>query len=84
MEHQYARKSYLALKNYFQFMQMAHIINQLMTLNSRFQETFMTAKNHPTLKNLWLNLVAVMQWTELDEQELKNIANTRRQFRFSS
>ncbi|MDD1631962.1 MAG: hypothetical protein LUP91_07105, partial [Methylococcaceae bacterium] len=31
MEHQYARKSYTALKNYFQFMQMAHIIHQLMT-----------------------------------------------------
>jgi len=38
MEHQYARKSYTALKNYFQFMQMAHIIHQLMTLNTRFQE----------------------------------------------
>jgi hypothetical protein len=83
MEHQYARKSYPALKNYFQFMQMAHIIHQLMTLNTRFQECFMKAKNHPTLKNLWRDLVAVMQWVELDEQELKNIENTRRQFRFA-
>ena len=45
MEHQYARKSYTALKNYFQFMQMAHIIHQLMTLNTRFQEGFMKAKS---------------------------------------
>lgn len=42
----------------------------------------MKAKNHPTLKNLWLDLVAVMQWVELDEQELKRIDGTRRQFRF--
>jgi hypothetical protein len=82
MEHQYARKSYCALKNYFQVMQMAHIIHQLMTLNTRFQECFMKAKNHPTLKNLWLDLVAVMRWVELDEQELKRIDGTRRQFRF--
>ena len=83
MEHQYARKSYCALKNYFQFMQMAHLIHQLMTLNTRFQEGFMTAKNHPTLKNLWLDLVAVMQWVELDGQELERIDGTRRQFRFA-
>jgi hypothetical protein len=84
MEHQYARKSYTALKNYFQFMQMAHIIHQLMTLNTRFQEAFLKAKNHPTLKNLWLDLVAVMQWLELDEQELELINSTRRQFRFAT
>jgi hypothetical protein len=83
MEHQYARKSYGALRNYFQFMQMAHIIHQLMTLNTRFQEGFMTARNHPTLKNLWLDLVAVMQWVELDGQELERIDGTRRQFRFA-
>lgn len=82
MEHQYARKSYTALKNYYQFMQMAHIIHQLMTLNHRFQEGFMTGKNHPTLKSLWLDLVAVMQWTEVDEQELERLNRTRRQFRF--
>ena len=84
MEHQYARKSYTALKNYFQFMQMAHIIHQLMTINTRFQENFMKAPNHPTLKNLWSNLVAVMQWVDLDEQELKDRISTRKQFRFAT
>jgi len=84
MEHQYARKSYCALKNYFQLMQMAHLTHQLMTLNTRFQEGFMTAKNHPTLKSLWLDLAAVMQWVELDGQERERIDGTRRQFRFSA
>jgi len=84
MEHQYARKSYCALKNYFQFMQMAHLIHQLMTLNTRFQEGFMKAKNHPALKNLWLDLVSVMQWLKLDEQKLERINSTRRQFRFAT
>ncbi len=84
MEHQYARISYTALKNYFQFMQMAHLIHQLMTLNTRFQESFMKAPNHPTLKNIWSNLVAVMQWFDLDEQELKDRISTQQQFRFST
>ena len=84
MEHQYARKSYTALKNYFQFMQMAHIIHQLMILNTRFQENFMKAPNHPTLKNLWATLVAVMQCVDLDEQELKDRTSTRQQFRFAT
>jgi hypothetical protein len=55
-----------------------------MTLNARFQEGFMTAKNHPTLKSLWLDLVVVMQWVELDGQELGRVGGTRRQFRFSA
>jgi hypothetical protein len=84
MEHQYARKSYCALKNYFQFMQMAHLIHQLMTLTTRFCEAFMKAKNHPTLKNLWLDLVFAMKAFELNEQELEHINSTRRQFRFSN
>ena len=84
MEHQYARKSYTALKNYFQFMQMAHIIHQLMTLNTRFQENFMRAPNHPTLRNIWINLVGIMRCVDLDEQELKDRTSTRQQFRFAT
>jgi hypothetical protein len=82
MEHQYARKSYRALKNYFQFMQMAHLIHQLMTLTTRFKENFLGGKNHPTLKNLWRDLVSAMQWVELDAQELESVAAMRWQFRF--
>jgi hypothetical protein len=65
-------------------MQMAHLIHQLMTLNTRFREDFMKAKNHPTLKNLWLNLVSAMQYLELNEKELERINNARRQFRFTT
>jgi hypothetical protein len=63
---------------------MAHLIHQLMTLNTRFREDFMKAKNHPTLKNLWLDLVSAMQWLEFNEQELQRISCTRRQFRFTT
>lgn len=82
MEHQYARKNYDALKNYFQLMQIAHLIHQLMTLNTRFQEKFMQAANHPTLKNLWAKLVAAMTWHEFSEEEITQRVNTPLQFRF--
>lgn len=84
MEHQYARKSYTALKNYFQFMQMAHLIHQLMTINTRFQENFMEAVNHPTLKNLWTHLVGAMIWADFSDEEIAQRINTRQQFRFAT
>ena len=55
-----------------------------MTLTTRFREAFMKAKNHPTLKNLWLDLVFAMKCFELNDQELEHINSTRRQFRFSN
>jgi len=65
-------------------MQMAHLIHQLMTLTTRFREDFMMAKNHPTLKNLWLDLIFAMKGFELNEQELALINSTRRQLRFAT
>jgi hypothetical protein len=50
-----------------------------MTLTTRFCEAFMKAKNHPTLKNIWLDLVFAMKAFELNEQELEHINSTRRQ-----
>ena len=37
MSHPYARKSYLAMKNYYQGLQIAHIINELLVLSQAFQ-----------------------------------------------
>jgi hypothetical protein len=84
MEHQYARKSYTALKNYFQFMQMAHLIHQLMILNTRFREKFMQTPNHPTLINIWIDLVGAMRWFDFDEKELNNRTTIGQQFRFAT
>lgn len=82
MQHKWSRKSYQALKNYFQFMQMAYLINQLMVKRVSFQEQYLEDKNHPTLKNIWENLIAAMKWAELKISKLNKIANTKIQFRF--
>ena len=82
MEHKWARKSYQALKNYFQFMQIGHLINQLMVKNTHFQKEYLQGKNHPTLKGIWENLIAAMKWTEIQMSRLKKILETRIQCRF--
>lgn len=84
MQHRYARKSYNATKNYFQFMQIAHMIHQLMLLNKRFKENFMCAKNHPTWKNLLAKMVGVLVHRKLDQQALDEAKNTPCQFRFAT
>jgi hypothetical protein len=40
MPHKYARKSYQGMKNYYQFMQIAYCINQLMVKTVEFKENY--------------------------------------------
>jgi len=82
MEHKWVRKSYQGLKNYFQFMQMAYLINQLVVKRTRFQEDYLQGKNHPTLKSLWEDLVAAMKWANVKAHQLKKILKTKIQFWF--
>ena len=82
LKHKYSRVSYQASKNYYQLMQMAHLINQLMILSVHFQSTYLKGKNHPTLKNLWQDLIAAMKWAELDVKKLQCIKAQKIQIRF--
>ena len=81
MTHKWARVSYPALKNYYQLMQMAHLIHQFMIKNVVFQQDHLQEKNHPTLKSLWEDLVGVMKWLEINAKKLREIVQTRKQFR---
>ena len=82
MKHKWSRISYQGLKNYYQFMQMGYLINQLMTKSLVFQRDHLDESDHPTLKSLWEDLVGVMKWLELSSQKFKKIAKTQMQFRF--
>ena len=53
MEHKWARKSYQGLKNYFQFMQMAYLIKQLVVKRTSFQEEYLQDASHPSLMSIW-------------------------------
>lgn len=60
LKHKYARKNLQAIQNYYQCMQIAHMINQLIELSRRFKE--LKAKN--TIKHLWKVMIAFMFYGE--------------------
>ena len=80
LEHKWARNSYQALKNYFQFIQMGYLINQLLVKSNVFQEAIMKDKDHPTLQSLWKDLDAAMKWAKIKVARLAEISTTRIQF----
>lgn len=80
MQHKWARKSYCGLKNYYQFMQMGHLINQLMVKSVEFQKEYLQGKNHPTQKGLWEDMTSALVWVKVKLKKLKEILQTRRQF----
>lgn len=82
MEHKWARKSYRAMKNYYQFMQIAHLIHQLMLKWQRFVNRYLQGANHPTVKSLWEDLLGAMQWSKVKGKQLRRWLETPVQFRF--
>ena len=81
MQHKWARKNYIALKNYYQLMQMAHLIHQLMLKRRTFVETWLQRSNHPTVKALWEDLLGAMQWSKVKLKRLRQILETPIQYR---
>ena len=80
MKHKWVRKSYQGLKNYYQFMQMGHLINQLMVKSVEFQTNYMQGKNHPAEKSFWSDMVTMLKWAKIKLKKLRDIRQTRRQF----
>ena len=72
------------MKNYYQFMQMAHLIHQLMLKRKTFGETWLQGSNHPTVKSLWEDLLGAMQWSKVKRKRLRNILTVPIQFRLAT
>lgn len=62
LKHKYNRKNLCAMQNYYQCMQIAHMINQLVELSRRFKEFIKKAKN--TIKHLWKAMIGLMSYGE--------------------
>jgi hypothetical protein len=76
--HQFSRTSMLAMKNYYQLMQIAHLINQLFEL-SVMVKSLMTS--HESLKHLWEMINSEIRGI-LDMAMLTAIVGQRMQFRY--
>lgn len=63
--HKYSRKSFTAHQNYYQCMQIAHIINQLVEKSTEIVD-LLTTNNKLTLKHLWKQLLAALTTAIVD------------------
>ena len=79
LQHKFSRVSWQAAKNYYQCLQMGHLINQLMVLSTAFQQHLV---GKMTLAHLWKCLLGVMTYGELDERTFAQLSQLRIQIRF--
>lgn len=79
LQHKFSRVSFNAMQNYYQCLQIAHLINQLMELSNRFKSFVESSKK--TLKFLWKCLFAFFIAEEM-ESEILHSSKKRVQFRY--
>ena len=77
--HKYSRVNYLAMKNYYQCLQIAHLFTQLMILDSRFQK-LLTDKM--TCKYLWEWMIGFLIFTKVCVKTLQQWNAQSIQIRF--
>ncbi len=80
LQHQYARHSYRAAQNYYQCLQIAHLINQLVILSQHFQQR-LTGKL--TIKHLWEELRGFLYFARVCVRTLRALDQQRIQIRWA-
>lgn len=69
--HKYSRKNFASYRNYYQCMQIAHLINQLVEHSSNIVE--MRAKTKITIKHLWKQLISWFTCTLAEANEFETL-----------
>jgi hypothetical protein len=67
LKHKYSKISLSAAKNYYQCLQITHLLNQLIILNSQFQKLL---NDKRTIKHLWKCLIVFLIFGAVSEKEL--------------
>lgn len=79
LEHKFSRKSLVARQNYYQSMQIAHLINQLVERSQKYKAQ--STDKESVYKN-WERMLAYLWLYEIPENELKDILKTNCQIRY--
>lgn len=79
LKHKYSRNSCVAMKNYYQCLQIADIINQLFILSATFQQWL---TNKMSIKHLWTRLLGVLTYKNLKVNQIERIDRETIQIRF--
>ena len=66
LEHKFSRVSYFALQNYYQLLQIAHMINQLVERSNAVVEIMMEHSKQ-TIVDLWKKMIAYLIIYECNE-----------------
>ena len=74
--HKYSRKSFTGHQNYYQCMQIAHIINQLVEKSTEIVD-LLKANNKLTLKHLWKQLLAYLTSPIVDMTDFETTKKTQ-------
>ena len=78
MKHKYSRVSWRAAKNYYQCLQIGHLINMLIELSSDFKK-FLIGKM--TVKKLWEGLRGFLKFQHIDKNDISSLSQLRTQVR---
>ena len=79
LKHKYSRSSYCAMKNYYQCLQIAHLINQLVEFSSSFTDLLIMKK---TIKHLWKCMIGFLTYGNINANKLLQFSMQRCQIRF--
>jgi len=66
LEHKFSRTSYIAMQNYYQLLQIAHMINQLVERSKQVVE-IMREHSKQTIVDLWKKLIAYLTIFQCEE-----------------
>jgi hypothetical protein len=80
LQHKYARVNWQAAKNYYQCLQIGHLINQLMVLSTAFQPLL---KGKITQRHLFQAMIAFLLYGRLRGANLDKLTQRRFQIRFA-
>jgi len=78
MKHKYSRVSWPAAKNYYQCLQIGHLINMLIELSADFKK-FKIGKM--TVKKLWEGLRGFLKFQCIDKNDISALSQLRTQIR---
>jgi len=80
LEHKYSRSTFACFKNYYQCLQIAHMINQLAEHSQDIVD--MLGKNKKlTIKHIWKDLISILKIGIIEEKDL--VPNNRTQVRLA-
>jgi len=80
LQRKYARVDRQAAKNYYQCLQIGHMINQLIVLSTRFEPLL---QGKTALRHLWRTMIAFLLHGRLRRSTLEVLARRRFQVRFT-